>query len=66
MVRPVGYYCWTWLCRRRRPRSLGDPGLATIPFLAGTAAAVGAILSVIAFFAPSGLGVREASMHSAC
>ena len=67
MVLLLGYYCLTWLVGGAGLyfliRSLGDdPGLATIPFLAGTAA-VGAIVSVIAFFAPSGLGVREASMY---
>jgi len=39
----------------------GDPDLASIPFLGG-ASAVGAIVAVLAVFAPSGLGVREASM----
>jgi hypothetical protein len=44
-------------------RSLGtNPGLATIPFLAGVSA-VGAIVSVLAIFVPSGLGAREASMY---
>ena len=67
MVLLLGYYCLTWLVGGAGLyfliRSLGDdPGLATIPFLAGTAA-VGAIVSVVAFFAPSGLGVREASMY---
>ena len=40
----------------------GDPDAAAIPFLGGTAA-VGAIVAVLAVFAPSGLGVREASMY---
>ncbi len=40
----------------------GDAGASTIPFLGGTAA-VGAIVAVLAVFAPSGLGVREASMY---
>ncbi|HVM18122.1 MAG TPA: lysylphosphatidylglycerol synthase domain-containing protein [Gaiellaceae bacterium] len=39
----------------------GDPPAAAIPFLGG-AAAVGAIVAVLAVFAPSGLGVREAAM----
>jgi glycosyltransferase 2 family protein len=44
-------------------RSLGgDPALSTIPYLGG-AAAIGAIVAVLAVFAPSGLGVREASMY---
>lgn len=43
-------------------RSVGaEPSLAAIPFLGG-AAAVGAIVAVLAVFAPSGLGVREAAM----
>ncbi|MGH3104389.1 MAG: lysylphosphatidylglycerol synthase transmembrane domain-containing protein [Gaiellaceae bacterium] len=40
----------------------GDPDVAAIPFLGGTSA-VGAIVAVLAVFAPSGLGVREASMY---
>jgi glycosyltransferase 2 family protein len=40
----------------------GDPELTSIPFLGGTSA-VGAIVAVLAVFAPSGLGVREASMY---
>ena len=40
----------------------GDPDLTSIPFLGGTAA-VGAIVAVLSVFAPSGLGVREASMY---
>jgi hypothetical protein len=40
----------------------GDPEPASIPFLGGVAA-VGAIVAVLAVFAPSGLGVREASMY---
>src|ERR687898_2252453 len=40
----------------------GDPAFSSIPFLGGTAA-VGAIVAVLAIFAPSGLGVREASMY---
>jgi len=39
----------------------GDPDVAAIPFLGGTSA-VGAIVAVLVVFAPSGLGVREASM----
>lgn len=39
----------------------GDPSPWAIPFLGG-AAAVGAIVAVLAVFAPSGLGVREAAM----
>jgi glycosyltransferase 2 family protein len=40
----------------------GDPSLSSIPFLGGISA-VGAIVAVLAVFAPSGLGVREASMY---
>ena len=40
----------------------GDPDPAAIPFLGG-ASAVGAIVAVLAVFAPSGLGVREASVY---
>jgi glycosyltransferase 2 family protein len=40
----------------------GDPAISSIPFLGGTSA-VGAIVAVLAVFAPSGLGVREASMY---
>ena len=40
----------------------GEPDVTAIPFLGGTSA-VGAIVAVLAVFAPSGLGVREASMY---
>ena len=40
----------------------GDPSLAAVPYLGG-AAAVGAIVAVLAFFSPSGLGVREGAMY---
>ena len=40
----------------------GDVSLSGVPYLGGTAA-VGAIIAVLAVFAPSGLGVREASMY---
>jgi glycosyltransferase 2 family protein len=40
----------------------GDAGADTIVFLGGTAA-VGAIVAVLSIIAPSGLGVREASMY---
>lgn len=44
-------------------RALGsDAGPETIVFLGGTAA-VGAIVAVLSIIAPSGLGVREASMY---
>jgi glycosyltransferase 2 family protein len=61
------YYSFTWLVGGAALyfllRSLdADPGVATIPYLGG-AAAVGAIVSVLTVVAPSGLGVREASMY---
>ena len=40
----------------------GDPSVSEIPYLGGVSA-VGAIVAVLAIFAPSGLGVREASMY---
>jgi uncharacterized membrane protein YbhN (UPF0104 family) len=44
-------------------RSVGaHPGVSTIVFLGGVSA-VGAIVAVLAFFAPSGLGAREGSMY---
>ena len=67
MLGLLAFYSCTWLvggvallflCR-----SLGDdPGWSTVPYLGG-AAAVGAIVSVLTIVAPSGLGVREASMY---
>ena len=61
------FYCGTWLIGGFALyfllRSVGaHPGLSTVPFLGGTSA-VGAIVAVLAVFAPSGLGVREASMY---
>jgi glycosyltransferase 2 family protein len=61
------FYCGTWLIGGVAVyfmlRSVGsDPGLATIPYLGGVSA-VGAIVAVLAFFVPSGLGAREASMY---
>jgi len=41
----------------------GDAGIESIVFLGGTAA-VGAIVAVLSVIAPSGLGVREASMYA--
>ena len=44
-------------------RSVGeDVAISAIPFLGGVSA-VGAIVTVLVVFAPSGLGVREASMY---
>jgi len=61
------FYCLTWLVGGLGLLCLihslgGATTLATVPFLGGTAA-VGAIVAVLAVFAPSGLGVREASMY---
>jgi uncharacterized membrane protein YbhN (UPF0104 family) len=63
----LGYYSCTWVVGGTALylllRSLdADPGIETIPYLGGTAA-VGAIVAVLTVFAPSGLGVREASMY---
>jgi len=41
----------------------GDAGAESVVFLGGTAA-VGAIVAVLSIIAPSGLGVREASMYA--
>jgi len=63
----LGFYALTWplggLALFFLLRAVGgDPEVASIPFLGGTSA-VGAIVAVLAIFAPSGLGVREASMY---
>ncbi len=62
------FYCATWVLAGFAVyfmlRSLGsNPGLATIPYLGGVSA-IGAIVSVLAVFLPSGLGAREASMYA--
>lgn len=67
LVGLLAYYAFTWLVGGSALYLLllslhSDPGLETIPYLGG-AAAVGAIVAVLAVFAPSGLGVREASMY---
>lgn len=67
MLLLLGYYALTWLVGGVALlfliRSLGDdPGWSSVPYLGGTAA-VGAIVTVLSVFAPSGLGVREASMY---
>ena len=67
MVGLLVFYCGTWLIGGFAVyfllRSLGtNPGLETVPFLAGVSA-VAAIVSVLAIFVPSGLGAREASMY---
>jgi uncharacterized membrane protein YbhN (UPF0104 family) len=66
MVFLLLFYCGTWLIGGAALwlllRSVGShPGAESIPFLGGVAA-VGAIVAVLAVFAPSGLGPREASM----
>ncbi len=62
------FYCGTWIIGGFAVyfmlRSLGaEVGLATIPFLGGVSA-IGAIVAVLAVFAPSGIGAREASMYA--
>ena len=54
-LRLVVFYSFTWLVG-------GEPDVLAIAFLGGTSA-VGAIVAVLVIFAPSGLGVREASMY---
>jgi uncharacterized membrane protein YbhN (UPF0104 family) len=61
------FYCGTWVIGGGGLwlllRSVGArPGLSSVVFLGGVAA-VGAIVAVLAVFAPSGLGPREASMY---
>ncbi len=63
----LGFYALTWplggLALFFLLRSVGgDPAVSSILYLGG-ASAVGAIVAVLAVFAPSGLGVREASMY---
>jgi uncharacterized membrane protein YbhN (UPF0104 family) len=63
----LGFYALTWPLGGAglffMLRSVGgDPSVSSIPYLGGVAA-VGAIVAVLAVFAPSGLGVREASMY---
>jgi uncharacterized membrane protein YbhN (UPF0104 family) len=63
----LGFYALTWPLGGAglffMLRSVGgDPTVSSIPYLGGVAA-VGAIVAVLAVFAPSGLGVREASMY---
>ena len=61
------YYAFTWLVGGAAlfflVRAVGaDPSVTTIPFFGGVSA-VGAIVAVLAFFAPSGLGPREGAMY---
>jgi uncharacterized membrane protein YbhN (UPF0104 family) len=67
MLRVLAFYAVTWpiggLALFFLIRSVGgDPGIETIPYLGG-ASAIGAIVAVLVVFAPSGLGVREASVY---
>src|SRR3954471_5429583 len=67
MLSLIAYYAMTWLVGGVAlfflVRSVGgDPAIRHIAFLGGTSA-VGAIVAVLAVLAPSGLGVREASMY---
>jgi len=61
------FYCGTWVIGGVALwlllRSVGaHPGFDSVVFLGGVAA-VGAIVAVVAVFAPSGLGPREGSMY---
>jgi hypothetical protein len=67
MLALIGYYAFTWVVGGAAlfflVRSVGGtPAVADIVFLGG-ASAVGAIVAVLVVVAPSGLGVREASMY---
>ena len=67
LVGLISYYAVTWvfggLAILYLIRSLGgDVGLDAVPYLGGVGA-VGAIVAVLSVIAPSGLGVREASMY---
>jgi len=62
-----GFYALTWplggLALFFLIRAVGgDPDWSAVPYLGG-ACAIGAIVAVLAVFAPSGLGVREASVY---
>jgi hypothetical protein len=68
MLGVLSFYVLTWplggLALFFLLRSVGgDPDPWAIPFLGG-ATAVGAIVAVLVVFAPSGLGVREASVYA--
>ena len=63
----ISYYAVTWVfggvAILFMIRSLGgDVGWSAVPYLGGVGA-VGAIVAVLSVIAPSGLGVREASMY---
>jgi len=66
LVGLVAYYAVTWVFGGLTMLYLiravgGDVGYDAVPYLGGVGA-VGAIVAVLSFIAPSGLGVREASM----
>jgi uncharacterized membrane protein YbhN (UPF0104 family) len=61
------FYCGTWLIAGFAVWFMllsldASPAVSTVPYLGGVSA-VGAIVSVLAVFSPSGLGAREASMY---
>jgi len=61
------FYCGTWVIGGFAVWFMllaldSSPAVSTVPFLGGVSA-VGAIVAVLAVFAPSGLGAREASMY---
>lgn len=63
----ISYYAVTWvfggIAILYLIRSVGgDVGYSAVPYLGGVGA-VGAIVAVLSVIAPSGLGVREASMY---
>ncbi len=67
MLSLIVYYAFTWIVGGAALYFLlrsvgGTPDLDTVAFLGGVSA-VGAIVAVLAVIAPSGLGVREASMY---
>jgi uncharacterized membrane protein YbhN (UPF0104 family) len=67
MLGLVAFYSGTWIVGGVAllflVRSVGgDVGFEEAPYLGGTAA-IGAIVAVLSLVAPSGLGVREASMY---
>ena len=61
------FYCGTWIIAGFAVWFMllslnASPPVSTVPYLGGVSA-VGAIVAVLAVFAPSGLGAREASMY---
>ena len=66
MLRLLGFYALTWPLGGARSSSSSARSAATRPLghrVPRRRGAVGAIVAVLAIFAPSGLGVREASMY---